>query len=90
MLSALLLAALLIGGCRQKFTRVNYETIYIGMESQHVRRRIGPPTEAGDRRWVYVNPMPYYRAEILFDQADRVDGKSWSYSRPDDDGDAAP
>jgi len=77
---ALVLAAAL-AGCN-RFTRQRYETLYVGQPARDVQRVLGKPTAYYGETWVYVHdPVPYYRAVILFSEG-KISGKSWSYDRP--------
>jgi hypothetical protein len=74
--------ALIAGGCGgQKFTRVNYETIYLGQPADAVEEKLGEPTERSRARWLYVNDQPWYQAVIEFDNGKVID-KRWWWTRP--------
>ncbi|MFW6061393.1 MAG: hypothetical protein ACOC93_01160 [Planctomycetota bacterium] len=72
------MAALLLSGCQQKFTRVNYETVYLGMHPEHVRDRLGEPTRRQDGNWLYVHRDPAYQALIRFARG-QVASKRWAW-----------
>ncbi len=74
----LLIGLLLCSGCSDKFTRERYETIYIGQPKDSVHRVLGTPDRSENSRWVYINEMPYERAEITFEDG-KVARKYWSY-----------
>jgi hypothetical protein len=81
-LAVLVLLASLAAGCaRQRFTRQNFETLYVGMPAASVERKLGEPDRRLGDRWVYVSERPYYRAEVLFRNG-RVAEMDWSYDRP--------
>ena len=82
-LSTALLTVLALGlaaGCRNKFTRVNYETVYIGQDQHSVRKVIGKPTKQADDEWIYENKRPFYQAIISFEDG-VVSAKEWIPSR---------
>ena len=80
MVLAMVLAGSLLAGCRNKFTRVNYETIYIGQDQHSVRKAIGKPDRKTDDEWVYENHRPFYQAVITFEEGAVVD-KEWIPSK---------
>ena len=73
---AIVLTGLALGGCRNRFTRVNYETIYIGQDPPSVRKAIGKPDRQTDTEWVYEHNRPFYRAVITFNEG-AVSDKIW-------------
>jgi hypothetical protein len=77
---AVVLAGSLLGGCRNKFTRVNYESIYVGQDAPSVRKTIGKPDTKTDSEWIYENDRPFYRAVISFSEG-AVSDKEWIPSR---------
>ncbi|MFP4052779.1 MAG: hypothetical protein ACLFV7_02835 [Phycisphaerae bacterium] len=83
--TVLLGAMLLAGGCaREPFTRVNYETVYLGQVADEVEATLGAPDRVEGSRWVYIHRQPFYQAIIAFDEG-RVVSKQWSWDRPRDD-----
>ena len=89
--ATILLAAVLLvclcAGCQQKFTRQQYETIYVGMPDWQVRNVLGQATVTHGDAWAYVNESPYYRATIEFENS-HVTGKRWSSDRFADQSDS--
>ena len=82
-LSTALLTVLALGlaaGCRNKFTRVNYETVYIGQDQHSVRKVIGKPDKRSDEEWIYENERPFYQATISFEDG-LVSAKEWVPSK---------
>lgn len=77
-LLAALLAAALLPGCQEKFTRVNYETIYLGMDPDHVRDRLGEPARQWNGNWLYTHRDPAYQALIRFADG-QVVAKRWAW-----------
>jgi hypothetical protein len=84
LVTATLLAALPTG-CGPKFTRVDYETIFVGQQQWDVQQAIGEPTSTIGSKWIYENDMPFYKAVIWFEGA-RVTKKAWSDVRGELDG----
>ncbi len=79
----LLLAVVLsLTGCTSDFTRPNYETIYPGMDTQQVLKRLGPPDVTRQDRWIYRRKRPFRQAVIHFEQG-RVARKQWSLEPPE-------
>lgn len=82
MLAAVLLVGVFAAGCGgAEFTRVNYETIYLGQPAGAVEDKLGEPTRREEQTWIYVNDDPWYRAAIEFDDG-RVTDKQWWWTRP--------
>ncbi len=82
-LSTILLAALAFGlaaGCRNKFTRVNYETVYVGQDQHSVHKAIGRPDKTVGDEWTYENRRPFYRAVLTFEEG-VVASKDWIGSK---------
>ena len=77
------LLACMCAGCN-KFTRVGYETINIGMPQDEVEMVIGKPLAKFSDSWTYVNEKPYYKAIIQFKEA-RVSAKRWYDEKGMDD-----
>ena len=75
------LALLAVGCGGPKFSRVNYETIYLGQPAGAVEDKLGEPTRREEGTWIYVNDEPWYRAVIEFDDG-RVADKHWWWTRP--------
>ncbi len=78
-LVALLLAGSLAGCSR--FTRQNYETIYVGQPAWDVERAMGRPTAIEGEEWVYLHEAAPYRRAVIRLVNGKVVGKSWSYER---------
>ena len=78
LLSGVLLAAVMTGGCisSERFTRPRFETLYIGMPQAEVQSVLGKPDEQTPETWTYVHGMPYYRADIHFENQ-RVSKTEW-------------
>jgi hypothetical protein len=77
--------ALLAGGCaKESFTRVRYETVYLGQVAEEVEATLGPPDRIEDNRWMYIHREPFYQAIIAFDEG-RVVSKQWNWDRPRED-----
>jgi len=76
-----LIVMCLTGGCTQnKFTRVNYETLAVGMPAEEVRDILGNPKAEFSDTWTYINDMPFYKAEIKFKDG-RVADMAWQDER---------
>lgn len=81
-LSAIAAMALLAVGCGgPEFSRATYETIYLGQPADSVESKLGEPTRRDDRKWIYVNDEPWYRAVIEFENG-QVTDKHWWWTRP--------
>ena len=77
-----LLGVMVLGGCaREPFTRVRYETIYLGQVAEEVKATLGEPDRVEGDRWVYTHRDPFYQAILLFEDG-RVVEKQWSWERP--------
>ena len=77
----ILLSGFAIGGCTgPKFTRQQYDTLYIGQPPGAVYASLGEPQEMRGDVWVYVNDRPFYRAVIVFED-DQLAKKSWTIDR---------
>lgn len=77
-----LLLAMLAAGCGgAKFTRQNYETIYMGMPQERVETILGKPASQRGPLWIYHHETPFYSAAIRFDEERKVREKSWTYER---------
>ena len=80
-LLTMLLLSLLLPGCARKFTRANYDSIYVGQEQWEVAETLGDPKSQGRfaREWHYVKDSSkhYYKAIIAFDEDRRVASKRW-------------
>ena len=78
---AVLLSGFAIGGCTgQKFTRQQYDTLYVGQPPGGVYESLGEPQERRGDVWMYVNDRPFYRAAIVFED-DRLAKKFWTTDR---------
>ncbi|HDZ22264.1 hypothetical protein LCGC14_0274890 [marine sediment metagenome] len=71
--------AMLLAGCN-KFTRVRYETVYVGQPDWEVTKTLGEPMVRFSDEWVYENEKPWYKAIIKF-EGNKVSGKSWYDSK---------
>lgn len=71
-----------LAGCTSDFTRPNYETIYRGMDTQQVLKRLGAPDAMQQDRWIYRRDRPFRQAVIHFEQ-DRVVRKQWFLEPPE-------
>ncbi len=69
-----------LAGCQQKFTRQNYDTIYIGQPAQQVEMTLGKPDVKFDSQWNYINEEPFYKAIIKIENG-KVADKSWADER---------
>ena len=76
----ILLAGALLGGCGNGFTRVNYETIYVGQDEHSVQKAIGKPDRKTEGLWIYEHDHPFYQAIITFEDG-LVSRKEWIPSR---------
>ena len=75
-----LMLAVLCAGCQSKFTRQNYETIYLGQPDYDVQSKLGQPDERRDGTWIYVREKPFSKAVIVIEDG-RVADKNWSWYR---------
>jgi hypothetical protein len=75
-------AVLSATGCAPaRFTRPNYETVYIGQPAYAVADTLGRPHEERGNTWIYRHETPFYMARITF-RNNRVIDKKWYYERP--------
>jgi hypothetical protein len=87
-LAAIIAAGLLTAlpiGCGPKFTRVDYETVFVGQQQWEVQQALGTPHASIGNTWIYENDMPFYKAVIWFEDG-RVTRKAWSDVRGELDG----
>ena len=72
-------------GCHgRRFTRENYETLYVGQPAWAIERKLGEPDRRGEGVWYYEREKPYYqRAEVHFDNG-KATRFEWSYDRPEE------
>ncbi len=89
-LAVTLLSGCFVVGCvTGKFPRQSFETIYEGMPAWAVEQKLGTPQQQSADRWVYLGEMPYWRAEIHFEN-NRVVDKKWSNEKPSQPSDNSP
>lgn len=81
LLCILLSLSLLFAGCSRKFTRANFDSIYVGQEQWEVADVMGNPESQGRfaSEWHYVKDSSkhYFKAVIAFDEDRRVASKRW-------------
>lgn len=82
LLTAAIGAICILGGCfkSEKFTKPNYDTIYVGQYAPDVLETLGQPTQQTQYVWTWIHQRPYYKACIKVDQG-RVIGKNWTYDK---------
>jgi len=76
-LVAVVAVSSVLAGCQQKFTRQNYDTIYIGQPAHQVEMSLGKPDVQFSNEWNYINEEPFYKAIIKIQDGKVVD-KSWA------------
>ncbi len=64
----------------EKFTKPNFDTIYVGQNAGDVMQTLGQPTQQSEYVWTYIHNRPYYKGCIKVDQG-RVIGKTWTYDK---------
>jgi len=90
MLTAAALLAGISAGCGSKgFTRVNYDTLYVGQPADAVEDMLGEPDTREADTWTYVQQTPYCKAVIRFKDG-RLADKQWHHQRDGASGAAGP
>jgi hypothetical protein len=82
LLVPLALLAGLVAGC-ERFTRQNYETLFVGQQETEVRQVLGEPRLRTPTVWIYEHDHPYYKAVLRFGEGKLV-GKTWTFQRPEE------
>ncbi len=77
--AGMVLAAVATAGCQDKFSRQNYETVYVGMVPREVKQVLGRPDEKTPETWTYRRERPCEIAVIDFKDC-RVTKKQWYVS----------
>jgi len=72
------LAACLLTGCAQKFTRERFDMIQAGVDDQEdVREILGKPSKTMTDLWYYEDLDRHLHAQIFFADDGRVLSKEW-------------
>ena len=48
----------------EKFTKPNFDTIYVGQNAGDVMQTLGQPTQQSEYVWTYIHNRPYYKGCI--------------------------
>jgi outer membrane protein assembly factor BamE (lipoprotein component of BamABCDE complex) len=77
LLAAAVLGGVFLTGCAEKFTRMRYDSVYIGQSKEGVEATLGNTPYRFSDTWTYVHDEPHYRAVIKFDAEGKVSDKAW-------------
>ena len=68
----------LCAGCQQgRFTRENYDTIYVTQPAREVERIMGPPERSAPEHWDYVRRRPVHCEARIWFHDGNVARKEW-------------